>query len=109
MTSFTGYWLTRGRPHCVARWPSSSFSRWLVESGDGPPFVGPAAAMSVDRYSLIMMEEARSPNTFFLPIADRAISPTFVSCIGTALGEPLSGLARSRKRSRRFWEPLIGR
>ena len=24
MTSFTGYWLTRGRPHCIARWPSSS-------------------------------------------------------------------------------------
>jgi hypothetical protein len=20
MTSFTGYWLTRGRPHCLARW-----------------------------------------------------------------------------------------
>jgi hypothetical protein len=31
MTSFTGYWLRRGRPHCLARWPSSSFSRWLVE------------------------------------------------------------------------------
>jgi hypothetical protein len=31
VTSFTGYWLTRGRPHCLARWPSSSFSRWLVE------------------------------------------------------------------------------
>jgi hypothetical protein len=28
MTSFTGYWLTRGGPHCLARWPSSSFSRW---------------------------------------------------------------------------------
>jgi hypothetical protein len=26
MTSFTGYWLTRGRPHCLARWLSSSFS-----------------------------------------------------------------------------------
>jgi hypothetical protein len=24
MTSFTGYWLTRGRPHCLARWLSSS-------------------------------------------------------------------------------------
>ena len=24
MTFFTGYWLTRGRPHCIARWPSSS-------------------------------------------------------------------------------------
>jgi hypothetical protein len=22
MTSFTDYWLTRGRPHCLARWPS---------------------------------------------------------------------------------------
>jgi hypothetical protein len=29
--SFTGYWLTRGRPHCLARWASSSISRWLVE------------------------------------------------------------------------------
>jgi hypothetical protein len=35
MTSFTGYWLTRGRPHCLARWPSSSFSRWLVEQWAG--------------------------------------------------------------------------
>src|SRR5512132_2433506 len=26
MTSFTCYWLTRGRPHCLARWLSSSFS-----------------------------------------------------------------------------------
>src|SRR6266545_1364906 len=26
MSSFTGYWLTRGRPHCLARWLSSSFS-----------------------------------------------------------------------------------
>jgi len=26
MTSFTGYWLTRGRPHCLARWPSSSLA-----------------------------------------------------------------------------------
>ena len=26
MTSFTGYWLTRGRPHCLARCLSSSFS-----------------------------------------------------------------------------------
>ena len=26
MTSFTGYWLTRGRPHCLGRWLSSSFS-----------------------------------------------------------------------------------
>jgi hypothetical protein len=26
MTSFTGYWLTLGRPHCLARWLSSSFS-----------------------------------------------------------------------------------
>jgi hypothetical protein len=26
MTSFTGYWLTRGRPHYLARWLSSSFS-----------------------------------------------------------------------------------
>ena len=53
MASFTGYWLTRGlgvAGHCLARWPSRSFSRWLVEPGDGPPFVGPAAAMSVDRY-----------------------------------------------------------
>jgi hypothetical protein len=31
MTSLTGYWLARGRPHYLARWPSSSFSRWLVE------------------------------------------------------------------------------
>src|ERR671910_216083 len=22
MISFSGYWLTRGRPHCLARWPS---------------------------------------------------------------------------------------
>ena len=78
MTSFAGYWSTRGRPHCLARWPSSSFGRWLVEPGDGPPFVGPAAAMRVDRHSLIMMEEARSLNTFFRPITDKAISPTFV-------------------------------
>jgi len=26
MTSFTGYWLTRGRPHCLARRLNSSFS-----------------------------------------------------------------------------------
>jgi hypothetical protein len=78
MTSFAGYWSTRGRPHCLARWPSSSFGRWLVEPGGGPPFVGPAAAMRVDRHSLIMMEEARSLNTFFRPITDKAISPTFV-------------------------------
>jgi hypothetical protein len=26
MISFTGYWLTRGRPHCFARWLSSSFN-----------------------------------------------------------------------------------
>jgi len=31
VTSFTGYWLTRGRPHCLARCLSSSFSGWLVE------------------------------------------------------------------------------
>jgi hypothetical protein len=24
--------------------------KWLVEPGDGPPFVGPAAAMRVNRY-----------------------------------------------------------
>jgi hypothetical protein len=37
MTFFTGYWLTRGRPYCLARWPSSSFSRWLVEHEPGTP------------------------------------------------------------------------
>ena len=56
---------------------------WSRVSG---PFVGPVAAMGVDRYFLIMVEEARSPNTLFRPITDEAIFPTFVSCIGTALG-----------------------
>jgi hypothetical protein len=32
MTSFTRYWLTRGRPQCLARWLSSSVvSRQVVE------------------------------------------------------------------------------
>ncbi len=38
MTSFTGYWLTRGlgeAGHCLARRPSSSFNGWLVEQWAG--------------------------------------------------------------------------
>ena len=36
MTSFTGYWLTRGRPHCLARRLSSSFS--LLAGTAGPRY-----------------------------------------------------------------------
>ena len=38
MTSFTGYWLTGGRPHCLARRLSSSFS----------PLAGRAVSRALD-------------------------------------------------------------
>ena len=31
MTSIAGYWLTRCRPHCLARWLSSPYSPLAVE------------------------------------------------------------------------------
>jgi hypothetical protein len=73
--------LADARPAALPRALAEQFLQSLAESsepGDGLPFVGPAAAMRVNRYSLIMMEEERSPNTFFRPNTDKAISPTFV-------------------------------
>ena len=55
MTSFTGYWLTRGRPHCLARWLSSSFSPLAGRASEPRP----ACGWSRTRYAATVLNRTR--------------------------------------------------
>ena len=80
MTSFAGYWPTRGRPHCLAlaeRFLQSLAGR-AVGRVTGPVCRSSRRYRSQPLFS-IMMEEARSLNTFFRPITDKGGSANFAS------------------------------
>ena len=66
MTSFTGYWLTRGRPHCLARWLSSSFSP-LAGRAVSPILLvaGREHLMRQQPYSSTLPTPTRPPRTGF--------------------------------------------